>query len=988
MKIRASILLVLTVALADLLSASAAQPLAAGLVKRELFLSITGTAVTDLTSSPQFTNNQPDSVSLFGSLEMPTDAGSDYGQRVSGLLVPSVTGAYVFFIASDDQSELWLSTDDNPANKQLIASVTQFTNSREWNKYPDTQNNALAPVQLVAGTPYYLEALMKQGGGGDNLAVGWVLPGQYVDPNNPPDGLTNITIIPGANLRAIVGASTPTMMVTSQPQPQVPVTPISDGDANPSTVKGTDLGSTGVKKSVLQQSYTIYNLGQVNLGLSGNPVVAVTGANAGDFVVTTQPATPILPGGSSTFTVQFVPSAPGPRKASVSIAHADSPTNAFEFAIQGSGLGGGAGVLGNDSEGVTWVAIDNSQIQGNRFQSPHDMQIKELHAKLIELAGTFKCAVYSDTNGAADRLLQSSVEVVNATNGWNTFALTAPLNLAAGEYYWLVIWADTVGARVQYDASGVSSWGSYAYADLGGQWPDPISLNGGQNTRTYCIYAEGIPIGTVAGPAIDIRGNGKLIVSGDSTPSLLDGSDFGSLGVGGGTKDQTFTIENPGDTALVLTGAPPVSITGPQAADFTVTSPPSASVAAGGSANFTVRFHPSVRGLRTATLNIANNNPSDNPYTFALQGAGYLTGQESIWPDTKTGKQWVENTDYELGMIFQSSVSGKITHIRVYSVAGERGDHTARIWRDADETVIAGPFTWNYGGVTGWITLDIPDVAIDANTEYTVVVSTGSLVKNYPNIAADVAHGSDNGQHLSYPDNAGVFSMVLGERPTTSYNGGNYLRDIVFVPAGATVDLPSMEVRGNSLSITNGDQGPLAADSTDFGQAATGGGIVEHTFTIANTGAAPLNLTGVPMVVIGGAQTNDFSVTVQPNSPISPGGSSTFVVRFAPSQTGARNATVSINNDSDQSPYAFAITGVGIAAVTGPKIVEIKPNLATGDVTVRWEGQGSQFQVEKAADVTGPFTAVGAQQATLSFTDSGGLKANARGFYRVRVVSP
>ena len=450
MRIHASILLVLGLSWAGSLDGRAAQPLAASLLKRELFLNITGTAVTDLTGSPKFTNNQPDSVSLLGSFEAPANVGSDYGQRLSGFLVPGVTGSFVFFIASDDQSELWLSPDDNAANKQLIASVSDFTGSREWGKFPDTQNNLAAPVQLTAGRSYYIEALMKQGGGGDNLAVGWVLPGQTVDPSNPPDGLANVTVIPGQYLRAVLDSTNGTMLVARQPLPPAPVVPIEDGAAGPSADSGTDFGGTGIAKGTLEQTYTIYNLGQTSLELTGNPKVAVTGAQAADFTVTTQPSAPVPAGGTASFTIRFVPSAAGARQAVVSIARSDSPSNPFDFVIQGAGLGGGAGVLGNDSEGVTWAPIDDAQIHGNRFQSPHDMQIKEIRAKLVELAGTFKCAVYSDTNGVADRLLRSSAEVANATNGWNSFALTSPLDLTAGDHYWLVIWADTVGARVQY----------------------------------------------------------------------------------------------------------------------------------------------------------------------------------------------------------------------------------------------------------------------------------------------------------------------------------------------------------------------------------------------------------------------------------------------------------------------------------------------------------------------------------------------------------
>ena len=87
-----------------------------------------------------------------------------------GYVTPTTTGDYWFWIASDDNGELWLSTDSNPDNKTRIAYVPGWTNPREWAKYAQ-QKSAL--VHLVAGTRYYIEALMKEGGGGDNLAVTW-----------------------------------------------------------------------------------------------------------------------------------------------------------------------------------------------------------------------------------------------------------------------------------------------------------------------------------------------------------------------------------------------------------------------------------------------------------------------------------------------------------------------------------------------------------------------------------------------------------------------------------------------------------------------------------------------------------------------------------------------------------------------------------------------------------------------------------------------
>ena len=85
-----------------------------------------------------------------------------------GYFYPTATGPQTFYLAADDYAVLYLSTDSNPANKQLIASVVGWTGNRDYAKYPSQTST---PITLTAGQPYYIEALMKEGGGGDNLSV-------------------------------------------------------------------------------------------------------------------------------------------------------------------------------------------------------------------------------------------------------------------------------------------------------------------------------------------------------------------------------------------------------------------------------------------------------------------------------------------------------------------------------------------------------------------------------------------------------------------------------------------------------------------------------------------------------------------------------------------------------------------------------------------------------------------------------------------------
>jgi hypothetical protein len=135
--------------------------------------------VNDLTNpalNPNYPNN-PSYATYLTSFEAPHNTGtSDYGQRVQGYIDPTTTGAYTFWIASDDYSQLWLSTNASSANigTSPIAYVNGYTGFETWNTYASQQS---AVINLVAGQRYYIEALMKQGGGSDNLSVAWMPPG-------------------------------------------------------------------------------------------------------------------------------------------------------------------------------------------------------------------------------------------------------------------------------------------------------------------------------------------------------------------------------------------------------------------------------------------------------------------------------------------------------------------------------------------------------------------------------------------------------------------------------------------------------------------------------------------------------------------------------------------------------------------------------------------------------------------------------------------
>jgi len=132
-----------------------------------------GTAVSDLTSNPLYPDH-PTSSEWRDKFQSPSGRADNYGLRARAYLTPPADGDYTFWVAGDDYCELWLSTDDTAANATMICQVPGWTDVAVWNKYPEQQS---APVTLQAGKSYYIEGLMKEGGGGDSLDVGWAGPG-------------------------------------------------------------------------------------------------------------------------------------------------------------------------------------------------------------------------------------------------------------------------------------------------------------------------------------------------------------------------------------------------------------------------------------------------------------------------------------------------------------------------------------------------------------------------------------------------------------------------------------------------------------------------------------------------------------------------------------------------------------------------------------------------------------------------------------------
>lgn len=116
---------------------------------------------------------------------------------------------------------------------------------------------------------------------------------------------------------------------------------------------------------------------------------------------------------------------------------------------------------------------------------------------------------------------------------------------------------------------------------------------------------------------ITVQGNNTTIIDGDTIPSIVNNTDFGSTTIDA-IKTKTFVIENSGSASLVVSN---INFTGVNANEFSVINPPTfpLSIATNDSQTITIQFSPLSCGLHKTMINITNNDFDESIYNFLLQ---------------------------------------------------------------------------------------------------------------------------------------------------------------------------------------------------------------------------------------------------------------------------------------------------------------------------------------------------------------------------------
>ncbi|WP_162127350.1 choice-of-anchor D domain-containing protein [Flavobacterium phycosphaerae] len=387
------------------------------------------------------------------------------------------------------------------------------------------------------------------------------------------------------------------------------------------------------------------------------------------------------------------------------------------------------------------------------------------------------------------------------------------------------------------------------------------ALRTSSSTRNGGSGANGLVIISWDEPEINITGNAISINDGDITPSTTDATDFGSIAVVTGTITKTFTIQNTGTLPLSI-GA--ITLSGANASDFSIITNPNATIVAGGNTTFTISFDPSAGGTRSATFSIVNGDTDENPYDFSIQGTGL--------------EQEID--------------------IKGNAVTIVDGDTTASTtdWTDFSSTNTTRTFTIYNTGTTD---LTLGTISLSGTNPGDFAVTTAP--------SATVTPGNSTTFTVTFtPSAAGTRSVTI-----SIINNDSNENPYDFKIQGTGV-APSMTVKGNNAAISDGDTTPTITDWTDFNSTNIYSPIT-RVYTIENSGNMNLNLTGAPLVTISGS--SDFTISVQPTTPVQQNNAVSFTVSFSPTVTGIKTADISIaNNDSGagKNPYTFRVTATAV----------------------------------------------------------------------------
>ncbi len=854
------------------------------------------------------TNTGPHTLKFVG-----VRGGADNASAIDNVMIGNSSAFQITFTPSANglrTASLSITNNDrnnNPYTLQLtgtgviapeIAVFTGLNTKVESERVNNVDTNTFAATRL--GSTSASQTFTIQNTGNTNLSglavtLNGVNPGDFTisalgTTTLAPKATTTFTV---AFAPAIAGVRTAVVNIASN-----------DGDENPFAINvsgsgiapnltidqpsGTTMTNDGSRDfgvvavgADTNLTFTLRNIGYGSLSLSGDPLVQVTGPNAADFAVTTQPTTAVFG--------DFV-----------SVSNSGFETNGSDW-----NFGATTGIATNGSQWFANNAPEGTRaayIYGSGFSARISRQLffSAVGNYLVSFSLVRRGGGY-EGNDIQVRLgpgLGSLISHTNQTDDtWRRFAL--PFNCTSPGLYTLTFF----GLRTEEYASAIDD----VRIEGSGTFQVAFTPSGaGPRTATLSIASDDLDENLYT---LTLTGTGILIpeinvFSGDSTSSVdalihnAGTQTFAATSVGSNSFKQTFTIQNPGLGDLTNLN---VTLAGANTNDFIIGALGASSISSGAATTFTVTFAPKMFGDRNAILKIGSNDADENPFSINLSGVGVGPQILIEQPLTSPVGNGESRTFGNVNVGTNATLSFFINNVGNAGLNLTGNPPVTVTGAQASEFMVT---TQPGSSVTAGNAVVFTNAGFEAPIQNAGDFSYAPSGSGWQfGASAGIARNGSPWFVNGAPE--GVQAAFLQKEVDASIS-----RAINFSTTGIATISFAMVRRGSGFEANSVEvrmDGALLDTITHTRQPDDTWRYFNVTFNCTNAGDHTLSFVGTR----GG----DDNASVVDDVKIVTAGRTMFQVRFAPGNAGLRSATVAFANDSwYQNPFEIHISGFGLSS--------------------------------------------------------------------------
>ena len=720
-----------------------------------------------------------------------------------------------------------------------------------------------------------------------------------------------------------------------------------DGDENPFnyTVSGTATGTPEIAVSAsiggavtdggtnaqgsqlvgapVSVTYTVTNTGTADLTIALATSSAASNVTVGS--VGAPASTTVAPaGGTTTFQVQYTPTAQGAFSFDLSFVNDDGDESPFNYTVSGTASG--------TPEIVVVDSVLNPVSDGGTANQG------------AQVAGTPVSIVFTVSNtGTGDLTLATATS--SALNNVTVNSITAP------------------GSTTVAPGGGLTTFNVQYTPTVAGAFSFELSIvNDDSDENPFNITVAGTASGT---PEMDVSSS----ISGPVTDGGTDPLGAQTAGV---PSSVTYTITNTGTANLTVAS---IALSLPSNVAFSfgpISGVPI--IAPGGSGTVTINFTPTVAGPFSFNLSFSNDDGDENPFNYTVSGTAVGTPEIAVSAsiggavaDGGTNAQGAQAAGTPVTVTYTVTNTGTDALTLATATSSALSNVTVNsIGAPGSTTVIASGGTTTFDvqytpTLAGAFSFDLSFVNDDPDENpfnYTVsgTASGAPEIDVSASIGGAVTDGGTNAQGtqllgtpvtVTYtvtntgtsdltiaaasafsPTNVTVNSVGAPGSTTVAPAGGTTTFDVQYTPTAA-----GAFSFGISFVNDDGDEDPFdfTVSGTAFGQpeiavtASIGGAVTDGgtndqgaqpfgapvivTYTVTNAGSADLTIATATSAAPSNVTVN--SITAPGSTTLAAGGGTTsFQVQYTPTAAGAFSFGLSIaNDDPDESPFDFTVSG-------------------------------------------------------------------------------